>query len=130
MLNGSSVIVSFQPEVGGSSMVTMEGLKRMGLADVGFPSKFDQDVPELWDYHKFQGYEYTGQGGGKRDAVWDYGEPKSVEEYVRRAQMACVQQYQALFDGFTLKMFGPSEGGGKTAIIVWKVRGWGGEGWS
>ena len=37
MVNGSEVIVSFQPEVGGSSMVTMEGLARMGLDEVGFP---------------------------------------------------------------------------------------------
>ena len=121
MVNGSEVIVSFQPEVGGSSMTTMEGLGRMGLdAGGGFPGWRDEGVPPLWDYHKFQGYSYTGLDGEDRDAIWDYGEPGDLQGYVDRAWAACLQQYQALFEGFTMKMFGDYREGGKTAIIMWK----------
>ena len=121
MTNGSSVTVAFQPEVGGSSMVRLSGLKRMGLADAGsYPGRFDADTPDLWSFHKFQGYTYSGPDGEERDAIWDYGPPASLSGYVARANMACAQQYQALFEGFSAKAFGPAASGGKTGVILWK----------
>ena len=52
--------------------------------------------------------------------MWDYGQPSDLEGYIVRANMACAQQYQALFEGFSGKAFGSKEEGGKTGVILWK----------
>jgi len=126
MTNGSTVSVSFQPEVGSSGMPRWDTVKRMGLGGGEgdeYPSEFDGNVPELWDFHKFQGYsfEQIGKGGKiKIDPVYSYGPPANAEEYVVRANLACHVQYQSLFEGFSSKMFGGEDEGGKSAVIMWK----------
>ena len=120
MLKVPGEIVSFQPEIGASSFPRMRGLERMGLAQDGvFPKKYDVDVPLLWDYHKFEGYAFD-KGDSRYDSLYAYGAPKNVSEYAARANLACAQQYQALFEGFTRKMFKDASEGGKSAILLWK----------
>jgi len=125
LVNGSSIIISFQPEVGSSSSPRFLSLKRMGLADdpLSFPSKCDNKIPELFVYHKYQGYcMRDSTNNDDYDAVYAYGSPRSLKEWTARAQIAAYQQYQCLFEGFTSKMFAPKENGGKSAIIMWKTQ--------
>lgn len=125
LINGNSIIISFQPEIGSSSTPRFLSLKRMGLADdpLSFPSKCDSEIPELFVYHKYQGYCMTDSANDEDyDAVYAYGSPRSLKEWTVRAQLAAYQQYQCLFEGFTSKMFAAKENGGKSAIIMWKTQ--------
>jgi mannosylglycoprotein endo-beta-mannosidase len=124
MTNGSSVTISFQPEVGASCMPRMTGLARMlGVASdsTEFASENGESVPPLWDLHKFEGYSST-YSNTTVDLVYAYGTPSTVEDYADYANLAALQQYQSLFEGFSLKMFRPAETGGKTAVIMWKTQ--------
>ena len=126
----AGVVIGFQPEVGGSSAPRQKSLRRMGLGEStggvdadedaygGFPSFCDGTVPQLWTYHNYEGYCV----GGSYDAVYAYGgRVDSVREWSVRALLAAHQQYQSLFEGFSLKMFGAKDEGGKTAVVMWKT---------
>ncbi|GMH61086.1 hypothetical protein TrST_g379 [Triparma strigata] len=119
LVNGSDVTIAFQPEIGAASFPRFESYKIM---DVGssFPSEGDEDVPDDWQWHNFEGYSYTAIDGTTVDPIYALGKPESVEEYAVRADLASRQQYASLFRGFSAKMFEPSEEGGKTAVLLWK----------
>jgi len=122
MTNGSTVQVSFQPEVGAGGIPRLKGMERMGVSQKGeFPGIFDSEVPENWVYHKFEGLSFY-QNTTLIDPIYAYGAPKTLKDYVVRGNLACHQQYQSLFEGFSSKMFGKGEEGGKTAIIMWKTQ--------
>jgi hypothetical protein len=126
MKNGTTVTQAFQPEIGSSGMPRYPTLQRMGLVknETDFPRGIDTYVPRLWHYHKYQGYGIrdVARNNTTCDGILAYGEPKTVRDFVARAQLVCLQQYQSLFEGFASKIFGPASEGGKTAVIMWKTQ--------
>jgi hypothetical protein len=118
--------VAFQPGVGSSSMPRYRTLQRMGLADndTDFPDESRKYIPMLWEYHKYQSFVLRDGPNNNTlsDGILAYGKPRTIQEYVARAQLICLQQYQSLFEGFTSKMFDRREVGGKTAVIMWKTQ--------
>jgi hypothetical protein len=124
MKNGTIATLAFQPEIGSSGMPRYHSLARMGLVEneTDFPRGIDAYVPKLWRYHMFQGYQIrdTTQNNTISDGIAAYGEPKTVRDFVARAQLVCLQQYQSLFEGFASKMFASASEGGKSAVIMWK----------
>lgn len=109
MKNGTTTVAAFQPEVGSSGMPRYRSLQRMGLAEneTDFPDESRKYVPMLWEYHKYQSFVLRDVVNNNTfsDGIVAYGKPRTVQEYVARAQLLCLQQYQSLFEGFTSKMF-------------------------
>jgi mannosylglycoprotein endo-beta-mannosidase len=126
MKNGTTAVAAFQPEVGSSGMPRFHTLQRMGLAEneTDFPNESLKYVPTLWKYHNYQGFVLRDVANNNTlsDGIVAYGEPHSIQDYVARAQLVCLQQYQSLFEGFSSKMFDRKEAGGKTAVIMWKTQ--------
>ena len=117
----SPLVISFQPEVGSSTVPSYESVKRMGLADddSDFPSFCDSYIPKLWNYHNYEGYcipEYN------YSFVESYSSPRTIREFLENANLASIQQYQSLVEGFSLKMFDLASNGGKSAFIIWKTQ--------
>jgi len=118
------LILSFQPEIGASSMPVYESIQRMGLADgdAPFPSEDETNIPPLWSFHSFQGYHTRRADGTTYNTVYAYGAPTNLAGYAARARLACHAQYKSLMEGFSSKMFSPARNGGKSAIVLWKTQ--------
>lgn len=126
MKNGTTVSQAFQPEIGSSGMPRFQTMQRMGLVKNGtdFPRGLSKYIPRLWRYHKYQGYGIRDVASNNiiNDGILAYGESTNSREFIVRAQLVCLQQYQTLFEGFTSKMFAPASSGGKSAVIMWKTQ--------
>eukprot|EP00957_Ditylum_brightwellii_P067144 5096394-Ditylum_brightwellii.AAC.1 len=63
------------------------------------PTLDDENVPPLWSYHNFEGYSVKNMENNKSyNAIYQYGKPLSIKEFVARAQLACHQQYKSLIE--------------------------------
>ncbi|WP_025141834.1 glycoside hydrolase family 2 protein [Pedobacter jeongneungensis] len=62
----------------------------------------------VWDYHKYISYEQY---------LNPYGKPKSAEDFAMKAQLANYDQYRALMEGFSNKMWD-----WYTGSIIWKTQ--------
>ncbi|MGM9476703.1 glycoside hydrolase family 2 protein [Pedobacter sp. GSP4] len=62
----------------------------------------------VWDYHKYISYEQY---------LNPYGKPKNAEDFAMKAQLANYDQYRALMEGFSNKMWD-----WYTGSIIWKTQ--------
>ncbi len=122
LINGTDLVIPFQPEIGASSFPSFRGLKKMGLDQVGFPGENGVDVPTLWDFHNYEGFTFTSRLNSTVDAVYSLGAPTTVQDFAARARLAQIQQTQSLFEGFGSKMFMSALEGGKSAVFFWKTQ--------
>jgi len=95
----------FNPEIGSVGLPNMEGLTRMmDEKDLVVPS--GREVNEVWRYHKYMGY------GGMIEKL---GEPSGMADFVRKAQLLNFEQYRAMAEGYTSRMWD-----WYTGFLVWK----------
>ena len=122
-----NVRIGFQPEIGGPSAPTYNGLIRFMSeeeADRGFPRqgeeiKSSNTYNSAWGYHKY----LTWKTNGTYDHVYAYLDDNNdgsffanASEWCMAAQLAAHKQYQNMFEGFTSRMFDYT-----SAVILWKV---------
>lgn len=119
-----NVSITFQPEIGSSSVPMHSGLlKFMSFeeANQGFPRRFRYDTDEpTWTFHKFQPWTTPFSNNETYDHVYSYfGATENVDllDWVSAAQIAAHHQYQNLFNGFIANMFANTSG-----VIMWKTQ--------
>ena len=130
-LPASYARIGFQPEIGGPSAPTYNGLIRFMSeeeADRGFPRRSERNnsgiLPantynDAWGYHKYLSWKTNGT----YDHVYAYLDDNNdgssfanASEWCMAAQLAAHKQYQNMFEGFTSRMFDYT-----SAVILWKV---------
>lgn len=103
----------FNSEIGSIGMGDMASLQRIMPAANMQPPYYSKDqgkwvVDSVWQYHKFTGYDSVLEA---------YGHPATIEDYVRRAQLVNYDQYRALMEGASAKIWD-----WYTGIIIWKTQ--------
>lgn len=103
----------FNSEVGSVGLSDYESLKRFIPTDHLTPPVYDEDThktktDEVWDYHKYIGYDTS---------IARYGKIKSAEDFSNKAQLVNYDQYRGLAEGFTSHMWD-----WYTGFIIWKTQ--------
>ncbi|GER55392.1 beta-mannosidase [Striga asiatica] len=112
----------FNPEVGSVGMPVAATIRatipREGWQIPLFktlPSGYVQEVPNpIWDYHKYIPYSKPGL---VHDQILLYGEPKDLDDFCLKAQLANYIQYRALLEGWTSRMWSKY-----TGVLIWKTQ--------
>lgn len=65
-------------------------------------------VDSVWQYHKYSSYD---------SAVEVFGHPADAEDFARKAQLVNYNQYRALMEGFTSRMWD-----WYTGVLIWKTQ--------
>ncbi|MFA5329881.1 MAG: glycoside hydrolase family 2 TIM barrel-domain containing protein [Prolixibacteraceae bacterium] len=95
----------FNPELGSVGMPNVETMRKMMDAkDLVLPS--GNEVNEVWKYHKYIGYG---------NFIDQYGEPATIGDFCKKAQLVNYEQYRALQEGFNAGMWTKYSG-----MLVWK----------
>lgn len=121
--------ISYQPEVGSVSTPVLRTLERFLSSENLLPGSVphylasDQDVPPTWQYHKYLPYttgtydhlyaysaDYQGSANSNSDI-----RNLTAKEFAMRAQIIQLQQYQALYEGFSLYQWR-----NYSAVLLWK----------
>ncbi|PQJ10650.1 glycosyl hydrolase [Flavipsychrobacter stenotrophus] len=103
----------FNSEIGSIGIGDVESLKRF-LPDSNLVVPYYDTsmrkwiVDSVWRYHRYEGYD---------SAIEVYGHPKTIEDFARRAQLVNYDQYRALMEGATARMWD-----WYTGIIIWKTQ--------
>jgi hypothetical protein len=95
----------FNPEIGSVGLPNLEGLKKM-MDEKDLVIPVGKEVNEVWKYHKYMGY------GGMIEKL---GEPRDLDDFVRKAQLLNYEQYRSLVEGYTSHMWD-----WYTGFLVWK----------
>ncbi len=103
----------FNSEVGSIGINDYESLKKFMPADHMVSPTFDDDshkgkVDEVWEYHKYIGYDTS---------INKYGKAKNVADFAMKAQLVNYDQYRGLAEGFTSHMWD-----WYTGFIIWKTQ--------
>ena len=103
----------FNSEVGSVGLSDYESLKRFIPTEHLTPPVYDEDThktktDEVWDYHKYIGYDTS---------IARYGKIKSAEDFAFKAQLVNYDQYRGLAEGFTSHMWD-----WYTGFIIWKTQ--------
>ena len=103
----------FNSEVGSIGVSDYESLKRFIPTDHLVPPVYDEDThknktDEVWDYHKYIGYDTS---------INKYGKAKNTEDFAFKAQLVNYDQYRGLAEGFTSHMWD-----WYTGFIIWKTQ--------
>ncbi len=95
----------FNPELGSVGMPNVETMRRiMEEKDLVLPSPRGEHP--TWKYHKYISYE---------NFINQYGHPKTIDDFCRKAQLVNYEQYRALQEGFSARMWNLYSG-----MLVWK----------
>jgi mannosylglycoprotein endo-beta-mannosidase len=73
-----------------------------------FPQYANKKVDSVWEYHKYIGYDQY---------IDPYGAPKDIADFARKAQLVNYDQYRALAEGFSNRMWE-----WYTGFIIWKTQ--------
>jgi hypothetical protein len=103
----------FNSEVGSVGISDYESLKRFIPTDHMVAPVYDDangktKVDEVWDYHKYIGYDTS---------INKYGKVKNTEDFAFKAQLVNYDQYRGLAEGFTSHMWD-----WYTGFIIWKTQ--------
>lgn len=103
----------FNSEVGSIGVSDYESLKRFLPADHLIAPVYDETTgktktDEVWNYHKYIGYDTS---------INKYGKVKSTEDFAFKAQLVNYDQYRGLAEGFTSHMWD-----WYTGFIIWKTQ--------
>ena len=95
----------FNPELGSVGFPNVETMRRiMDKQDLVLPQ--ENNVNEVWKYHKYIGYE---------NFIDQYGEPSGIDDFCKKAQLVNYEQYRALQEGFNSGIWTKYSG-----MLVWK----------
>ncbi|MBE2288224.1 MAG: glycosyl hydrolase [Chitinophagaceae bacterium] len=103
----------FNSEIGSVGIGDIESLKRfMPEANLVQPvynaEKGKWEADSMWRYHKYYSYD---------SAVEQYGHPKDVADFARKAQLVNYNQYRALMEGFRSHKWE-----WYTGVMIWKTQ--------
>jgi hypothetical protein len=103
----------FNSEVGSIGVSDIEALKRFIPADHLNAPQYDESThktktDEVWNYHKYIGYDTS---------INKYGQAKSAEDFAFKAQLVNYDQYRGLMEGFSSHMWD-----WYTGTIIWKTQ--------
>lgn len=98
----------YNSEVGSVGVGDYESLEKFMPAENMVAPQFKGKIDSVWDYHKYIGY----------DAHIDpYGKAKDAKDFAMKAQLVNYDQYRALMEGFSNKMWD-----WYTGSIIWKTQ--------
>jgi hypothetical protein len=99
----------FNSEVGSVGVGDYNSLQRfIPPANMQFPQFFAKTVDSVWEYHKYISYEqYVDQ----------FGKIYDIADWTRKAQLVNYDQYRALSEGFSNRMWD-----WYTGFIIWKTQ--------
>ncbi len=103
----------FNSEVGSVGINDYESLKRFIPTEHLIAPVYDEDTKksktdEVWDYHKYIGYDTS---------INKYGKVKDAEDFAQKAQLVNYDQYRGLAEGFSAHMWD-----WYTGFIIWKTQ--------
>ncbi len=103
----------FNSEVGSVGIGDFESLERFMPTENFILPKFNPvtqtwDIDTLWKYHKYTSYDFSVQA---------YGQPTSVADFCKKAQLVNYNQYRALMEGFSVHQWD-----WYTGTIIWKTQ--------
>lgn len=103
----------FNSEVGSIGVSDYTSLKRFMPAENMKVPEFDETTgktktDDVWEYHKYIGYDAS---------INKYGKAKDVEDFAEKAQLVNYDQYRGLAEGFTSHMWD-----WYTGFIIWKTQ--------
>lgn len=103
----------FNSEVGSIGINDYESLKKFIPADHMNMPVYDEvtgktKTDEVWDYHKYIGYDTS---------INKYGKATDAEDFAFKAQLVNYDQYRGLAEGFTSHMWD-----WYTGFIIWKTQ--------
>jgi mannosylglycoprotein endo-beta-mannosidase len=103
----------FNSEVGSIGVSDYESLKRFLPEDHLIAPVYDETTrktktDEVWNYHKYIGYDTS---------INKYGTAKNIEDFAFKAQLVNYDQYRGLAEGFTSHMWD-----WYTGFIIWKTQ--------
>lgn len=99
----------FNSEVGSVGVGDYVSLQRfIPPANMQFPQFYTKTVDSVWEYHKYIGYEET---------VDKFGKLYDIADWTRKAQLVNYDQYRALAEGFSNRMWD-----WYTGFIIWKTQ--------
>ncbi|XP_073005370.1 mannosylglycoprotein endo-beta-mannosidase isoform X2 [Typha latifolia] len=74
-----------------------------------------EEVPNpIWEYHKYIPYSKPGK---VHDQIELYGHPKNLDDFCEKAQLVNYDQYRALLEGWTSRMWTKY-----TGLLIWKTQ--------
>jgi hypothetical protein len=103
----------FNSEIGSVGIGDMASLERFMPEVNRVPPYYDAQkkawvADSMWTYHKYTGYD---------SSVLAYGPVKDMNDYLWKAQLVNYNQYRALAEGFTARMWD-----WYTGVIIWKTQ--------
>ena len=103
----------FNSEIGSIGIGDVESLERIMPKENMVPPYYSAQehkwiVDSVWRYHKYENYD---------SSVEMYGPVTTIEDFTRKAQLVNYDQYRALMEGATAKMWD-----WYTGIIIWKTQ--------
>ncbi|OQP53661.1 glycoside hydrolase family 2 protein [Niastella populi] len=99
----------FNSEVGSVGVGDYVSLQRfIPPANMQFPTHTPKKVDSVWEYHKYIGYDQY---------IAPYGRLFDIADWTRKAQLVNYDQYRALSEGFSNRMWD-----WYTGFIIWKTQ--------
>jgi hypothetical protein len=99
----------FNSEVGSVGVGDYASLQRfIPPANMQFPTFTPKKVDSVWEYHKYIGYDQY---------IEPYGRLFDIADWTRKAQLVNYDQYRALSEGFSNRMWD-----WYTGFIIWKTQ--------
>ncbi|WP_316754636.1 glycoside hydrolase family 2 protein [Pedobacter aquatilis] len=98
----------YNSEVGSVGVGDYESLEKFIPAENMIAPQFKEKPDSVWDYHKYIGYD---------EHINPYGKAKDVKDFAMKAQLVNYDQYRALMEGFSNKMWD-----WYTGSIIWKTQ--------
>ena len=98
----------YNSEVGSVGVGDYESLEKFIPAENMLAPQFKEKPDSVWDYHKYIGYD---------EHINPYGKAKDVKDFAMKAQLVNYDQYRALMEGFSSKMWD-----WYTGSIIWKTQ--------
>ncbi|ERN12663.1 hypothetical protein AMTR_s00025p00243690 [Amborella trichopoda] len=112
----------FNPEVG-SVGIPVAATIRATMPPEGWqiplfkklPDGYIEEIPNpIWDYHKYIPYSKPGK---VHDQIELYGTPTDLDDFCEKAQLVNYNQYRALLEGWTSRMWTKY-----TGVLIWKTQ--------
>ncbi|WP_316799276.1 glycoside hydrolase family 2 protein [Pedobacter frigidisoli] len=98
----------YNSEVGSVGVGDYESLERFMPKENMVAPQFGSKLDSVWDYHKYIGYDQY---------INPYGKAKDAKDFAMKAQLVNYDQYRALMEGFSNKMWD-----WYTGSIIWKTQ--------
>ena len=102
----------FRPELGSPTIPSVESMRRMMPHNKLWP------VNEMWAQHDWwlgSGWDNgAASAAGPRSAIADFGAPKGIEDFCRKAQFVNMQVFKGIYEAWNDRMWNDC-----TGVMIW-----------